>query len=190
MTTFLFLRHGETEWNRLGKYTGQTDIPLTEVGKEQALSVREKIAKLGVTAAYSSDLQRAVDTARYALSLTTNIPFQVDPRLREIHQGEWEGLHVDDIKARYAKEFENRKSDPIRVAPPGGESVGEVKNRVIEALSEIEEQHQKDARILISSHGLSIAVARVTFGNIPIDEVWEYIPANAEIITIERSGAF
>ncbi len=189
MATFLFLRHGETEWNRLGKYTGQADIPLTNVGVEQASSLQEKMPEFNIAAVYSSDLKRAINTAKHALKLLDDMPIELEPRLREIDQGEWEGMHVDEIKERYAAEFESRKADPISVAPPGGESVGQVQSRVIAALRDIGKKHQGE-RVLISSHGLAIAVARVFFGNIPIEQVWDYVPANAEIITIDTDGTF
>jgi broad specificity phosphatase PhoE len=128
-------------------------------------------------AIFSSDLTRAQQTAQI-LSRTNGAPLFLDPRLREIDQGEWEGLLFEDIRARYTAAFEERLRDPLTVAPPGGETVGQVRQRVLEAIHEIIARYPH-GHIAIISHGLSLAIVIVHFNNLDIQKVWDHIPENA-----------
>lgn len=177
MTTLILIRHGETDWNIEGRYTGQSDIPLNKRGLQQAETLAKKINVDTIDAIYSSDLQRAFETAK-RLRDQGDIPLFLDARLREIHQGEWEGLHFDEIHARYRQAWEQRKNAPMEVAPPGGETVGEVRQRVLGAVREIIDQHPGET-IAIVSHGLCLAIIQVEANGLPIETVWDYIPSNA-----------
>ena len=135
---------------------------------------------------YSSDLVRAYDTAK-EIAQSFDLKVTTDQRLREINQGLWEGMHFPDIKKKFAEEFAKRQEDPINISAPGGETVGQVRDRVLAAINEFLAQHGQDERIAIVCHGFVIAVIRVYFGNIPIEQVWDYIPGNTEIIRLESN---
>jgi len=92
MPEYILVRHGQTQWNKEGKYTGQSDIPLNQTGIEQAEAASADILKLEPDLIFSSDLQRATQTAHLIRADQPSIPLITDERLREIHQGEWEGL--------------------------------------------------------------------------------------------------
>lgn len=92
----LVLRHGESEWNALGKWQGQADPPLTDDGREQAFRAAEKLGTFDVIAC--SDLQRAHETATIISNSLGVGPLVVDERFRETHVGEWQGLTHDDIE--------------------------------------------------------------------------------------------
>jgi broad specificity phosphatase PhoE len=83
-----------------------------------------------------------------------------------------------DIRSLYAQAFEERLQNPLEVAPPGGETVGQVRQRVLEAIDEIVERFPQGS-VAIVSHGLSLAIIKVHFNNFPIDTVWDHIPSNA-----------
>ncbi len=183
MAEIHLIRHGQTTWNKIGKYTGQTDVELTEEGREQARKLQPLIADIPFVAAYSSDLQRAVETAEIALS-GRDVALQQDKRIREIHQGEWEGMHVDEIKERFALEFEHRRANPLTVGAPGGETIQELRDRVLGFLAELQQKHAAQEHVLISAHGVVIALVRVEHAGIPMEKVWDYIPANAELISL------
>ncbi len=180
MTTLILIRHGETDWNFEGRYTGQSDIPLNARGLRQAEALNSKLCGKKIEAIYSSDLLRASQTA-LRLKAGGNTPLHLDPRLREIDQGEWEGLHLDEIRARYRQAWERRKNAPLEVAPPGGETVGEVRQRVLEAVREIIERHSRET-VAIVSHGLVLAIIQVEAHGRAIERVWEHIPSNANPI--------
>ena len=182
MTTLILIRHGETDWNIEGRYTGQSDVPLNACGLEQADSLAKQLQGKKIDAIYSSDLRRAHQTAK-ALAESRGTRLLIDPRLREIHQGEWEGMLFKDIRASYSQAWEQRERDPLLVAPPGGETVGQVRTRVLEALRDILHQHP-DSHLAIVSHGLVLALIKVHIAGLPIETVWDHIPQNAEPETI------
>ena len=138
MTTLFLIRHGQTNWNLEGKYTGQSDIPLNSTGRLQALQAALAFRNDPPEAFYASDLVRALETAEIVANGCGFLAqIETDPRLREINQGVWEGMHFDDIKAKFGAEFAAREANPLAVAAPEGETVGQVQSRVLAALSEI-----------------------------------------------------
>jgi len=177
MTELILIRHGETDWNNEGRYQGQSDVPLNATGQKQAEDLAQKLRQETLDAIFSSDLARAQQTAQ-VLSDMNGASLFLDSRLREIDQGEWEGMLFDDIRRRYKKAFEKRLRDPLQVAPPGGETVGQVRERVLEAIKEIINRYPHGL-VAVVSHGLSLAVVKVHFNNLAIDTVWDHIPQNA-----------
>ena len=183
MTKFILIRHGQTEWNKQGIYTGQSDIPLNDTGRNQAKTVAIGIQPIKPDRIFTSDLIRAVETAR-AIQNKAGVPLIKDKRLREIHQGEWEGLHVDEIKRRFTDKFMQRKGDPLNVAPPGGETIGQVYQRVSDFLYEIITKYPQD-KIVIVAHAIVLAIINIISEHLPIDHVFDYIPKNAKIHQLE-----
>lgn len=177
-TTLLLIRHGQTEWNNQGRYTGQSDIPLNDIGREQAQRLAQRLRADPPDVVISSDLKRALETAG-PIAAACELPVSSDPRLREIDQGVWEGMQFSDIKARYRQEFADRLADPLQVAPPQGETVGQVQARVMAALQEILQTHA-GKRVALVAHGLVLALIKAHFEGHPIRKVWDLIPANAE----------
>lgn len=177
MTRLILIRHAETDWNVEGRYQGQSDVPLNERGRMQADKMAQSLAPAGLAAIYSSDLARAQETAE-ALARATALPVRIDPRLREIDQGEWEGMPFTDILARYPQELARRRDDPLAAAAPGGETVLQVMERVLEAVRKIIRQHPRDT-VAIVSHGLPLAIVRTHYGGYPIGQVWDLIPENS-----------
>jgi broad specificity phosphatase PhoE len=130
-------------------------------------------------AIYSSDLARATQTAG-ALAATTGAPIHLDRRLREIDQGEWEGLLFTEIELRYPEIFQRRRLDPLAVHPPGGESVDQVRRRVLEVIHEIIRIYPT-GRVAVVSHGLALALAKVHLARLPLESVWDHVPPNASV---------
>lgn len=178
MTHLYLVRHGQTDWNVEGRWQGQADVPLNVRGRQQAAQVARALSKLGLVAIYSSDLLRARETA-HKLAALTGLEVQLDPRLREIHQGQWQGMLVTEIQERYGEAFQRRKDDPLNVAPPGGETVLQVKERVVGAIEDIVQQHPQE-RVAVVSHGFALAVIQVHYQNRPVTDAWKMIPENDE----------
>lgn len=183
MTRLILIRHGETDWNVEGRYQGQSDVPLNAHGREQAARLAEALREADIRAVYSSDLARARETAE-ALARATGLTVHPDRRLREIDQGEWEGMLFADIQARYAREFERRRADPLSVAPPGGETVGQVRQRVLAAVEDILRRHPAET-VAVISHGLALAIVRAEYQGHPIEKVWDLIPENSTPVEIQ-----
>ena len=187
MTSLYLIRHGQTDWNIEQRWQGQSDIPLNAAGHQQAARVAAELVTANFSAIYSSDLSRAYETA-LALSRISGLPVQREPRLREIHQGEWQGLREIDIQARYGNAFRERKQQPLHIAPPGGETVVQVRDRVVSAVNDICIMHP-DERVALVSHGFALALIQVHFSQMPIETAWQIIPANAEWRELEIDGS-
>jgi len=178
MTDYILVRHGQTQWNKEGKYTGQSDIPLNETGEKQAIAISKKVLSLRPAIIYASDLKRAVRTAELIRDKAEHVPLITDKRLREIHQGEWEGLQEQEIKKRFENQFAKRKDNPLDTAPPGGETIGDVYQRVRDFLREKNDQHQEQ-NVLIVAHGVVLAIIELISCGDAIEKVFDHIPKNA-----------
>ncbi|HVR46401.1 MAG TPA: histidine phosphatase family protein [Candidatus Binatia bacterium] len=123
------IRHGPTEWNETGRFQGSTDLPLSERGRAHALAIASALGADGFRKVYSSDMQRARETAR-ALADAYGVPLVDDSRLREFDFGRWEGLTWDEILA-HDPELARRPRNAARYyRPAGGESFEQVRRRV------------------------------------------------------------
>ncbi|MDD5369541.1 MAG: histidine phosphatase family protein [Anaerolineaceae bacterium] len=178
MSELHLIRHGQTDWNIQGRYQGQADMPLNPAGLAQARALAKAMEGQAFMAIYSSDLQRARQTAQI-LANRLGLVLRLDARLREIHQGEWQGLLVTDLALRYAAEMAARRKNPVAARAPGGESVAEVAARVYAAADEIARNHPL-GRILVVSHGLALATLIARGRNIPLEQVYSLIPDNAQ----------
>lgn len=185
-TRLHLIRHGETDWNREGRWQGQIDIPLNQQGLEQARRTAAALEGTPIDAIYSSNLLRAMQTAEI-LAASRGLPMRLDARLREIHQGEWQGLRVSEIEARHASLYEQRSSNPYAFAPPGGESTAEVQVRVLSFLAETSQKHPGEA-VAVVSHGFVLAVIRAAYQAQAAENLFSLVPQNGEIITIDLAG--
>jgi len=178
MTRLILVRHGQTDWNAESRWQGQVDVPLNSRGLEQARQLAEGLAGAGIQVIYASDLQRARQTVE-PLSRLTGLPVLIDPRLREINVGEWQGLLVDEIAARYSELFRRRQVDPSAFTPPGGETIEQVQRRAYQVLDEILERHP-DETVAIVAHGFVIALLRLRLEGRPVGDVWQLVPRSGQ----------
>ena len=178
MTELLLIRHGLTDWNLEGRYTGQSDVPLNQRGMDQARRMAEELRGEPLAAIYSSDLARCAKTAEL-LAEVSGAPLHLDPRLREIAQGEWEGMLFEEIRTRFQEAWAQRQANPMERSAPGGETVGQGQHRVLRALDEILAKHPSQT-VAIVSHGLALAIIRVHLEQAAMESVWDRIPPNAE----------
>ena len=179
VTTRLWLvRHGQTDWNLVGRFQGQADPPLNATGLRQARDLAARLDGAAYAALYSSDLLRARQTAA-ALAEHTGLAVRLDERLREVHHGEWDGLLVTEVQSRHADGWAERQRDPDVARPPGGETVVEVAERVAAALDDIARRHP-GAEVLVVSHGLALATALCRAWGRPLRVAHDLVPPNAE----------
>jgi broad specificity phosphatase PhoE len=139
VTTILLARHGETDWNRDGRYQGWADPPLNETGRAQARVLAEQLRTTPFDAVYSSDLRRAHETAEI-VAATHGLDLVADTGLREIDVGSWSGLTREEIEERFRGER------------PDGESREEHTARVLGAVERIARANP-GRRILVVTHG-------------------------------------
>lgn len=151
-TTLLLLRHGRTEWNRTGRWHGQADVPLDELGVRQAKAFAELVPKLRPDAVVASPLRRATQTAASAAAaLGTQVAF--DKRLLEVDVGEWEGL-VDAEVFGLDPAFQRLRGSDRRFSATG-ETPTECGERVAGALADLAATYA-GKRVLVVSHAYAI----------------------------------
>jgi len=129
----LLLRHGQSEWNALGRWQGTADPPLSALGRRQAAFVGSVLAASSeqFEAVWASDLSRAAETATIVAEALGAGPVRTEPRLREAHVGEWEGLTTDEIEAAWPGYVGAQRR------PPGFEPFESVVGRVVPAVIDI-----------------------------------------------------
>lgn len=137
MTRLLLIRHGESETNHSGCFTGQLDAGLSELGKRQAACCAPYLAEYyDIAAVYAADLKRASETARPTAEYLS-LPLRTDPRLREIRVPQWQGVPFTDIEARDPEAKKLWDTDIGNFALAGAESVRDVLHRFTSALRDI-----------------------------------------------------
>jgi broad specificity phosphatase PhoE len=147
-------RHGQTDWNVATRFQGQADIPLNETGLAQASAAAPVLAALRPGQLWASDLGRTRQTAA-ALTEVTGLEARLDPRLREIHVGSWEGLHGAELEASEPAAYAAlRRGEDVRRSATG-ETVSEVGERVAGALTEIGEAADDGTTVVVTTHGLA-----------------------------------
>ena len=149
MTTILIARHGQSDWNHEKRWQGHADRPLTERGREQAQALADRLAHIELDAVYSSDLQRARDTAA-VVAESQGLELRQLPDLREVDVGSWSGLTRAEAEERFPEGFAR-----WRDGYPGwkdGETYEAMTDRVLRAVDEIAAAHE-GGRVLVVSHG-------------------------------------
>jgi alpha-ribazole phosphatase/probable phosphoglycerate mutase len=137
MTVVVLCRHGEPEEAGRGRFCGALDVGLSERGRAHAVALA---ACVEADVVYTSPLRRCVETAR-ALAARLGVEPVVEPRLREIEFGELDGVAYEDAERRWPALYTELLRSPATVRFPGGESYGELRIRVCEALDELLDRH-------------------------------------------------
>jgi len=161
-------RHGRTEWNATGRFQGQTDISLDEVGRDQADGAARRLASLQPELLVSSDLHRARDTMA-ALAALTGLAIDLDFRLRETFAGDWQGLTGAEIASRYPDDYKAwRAGDPLlRVG--GGETRQEVAERMASAVRDVAARLSDDGLAVLTTHGGAARLGIAALIGMPLD---------------------
>ena len=161
------VRHGETDWNNDGRFQGHVNIPLNEKGKIQAQEAYEKLKAINFDLIYSSDLERAAETARI-INAYREIPIRYDQRLRERDAGKYSGLTLSEIAKIKGVDLTISKyvSDDIL---EGIEPLSQLISRVTEFIDHL--MNSKFKRCLIIGHGGSLSIIASNLTGIPFKEM-------------------
>ena len=158
-TRVVLIRHGETEWNRDRRIQGQTDTPLSALGRQQALAIGQRLKRERFTAIYASDLQRAWDTAQaIGQAALAERPDAVQPvadrRLREMDFGEWEGKTSAEIAASHPEAHARSKHRDADFRIPGGESFRDLYERTVDAVTSLVDAHPGGTLCVVAHGGI------------------------------------
>jgi broad specificity phosphatase PhoE len=152
VTTILLARHGESDWNRTRRWQGHADRPLTALGRRQARELAERLANTELDAVYSSDLQRARETAEIVAS-GRGLAVHELPALREVDVGSWSGLTRDEAAERFPDAY--KRWEEGGEGWDDGETYEQLGDRIIGAVKRIAADHPGE-RVLVVTHGGSI----------------------------------
>jgi 2,3-bisphosphoglycerate-dependent phosphoglycerate mutase len=185
LTRVSLIRHGETAWNVNGRWQGQAQVPLNDEGRRQAALLGEHLRPRAaeISAIYSSDSLRARETAQLIAS-PLGKPVYLDPRLREIDLGEWQGLTEEEVRAWDSERLALVRADPWNMPRPGGESWSEVAERALSAIQEFVNANQ-GGHILAVSHGGAI---RVLLQRLAIDTGSTFPVGNTSLTVLLHHG--
>lgn len=166
---------------------GWSDVELSEQGFEQAEKVAERFSSLSLKGLYSSDLQRAIQTAEAIGKKHGALPIRT-PLLREINFGKWEGLTYNEIRSSYGEEVRKWFDDPFQRAPIGGETLAEVCQRMELFLRDIASR-ENEGTVVVVSHGGLIRSILHCYLKQKIQQLWEIQVDNASVSLLEKQGA-
>uniref|UniRef100_UPI0035939351 histidine phosphatase family protein n=1 Tax=Thiocapsa sp. TaxID=2024551 RepID=UPI0035939351 len=155
MPTRLFLvRHGATELTAEDRFSGATDVPLSEEGRKQVENLASRLAGEPLDAIYASPMGRTVETARIlAKPHGAEVRVETESALREIDYGHWEGKTRAEVEAQCGDEYDNWQEDPLTIAPRDGESGVQVLARALPVVRRIVEQHHQGSVLVVCHKG-------------------------------------
>ncbi|MBB6099625.1 broad specificity phosphatase PhoE [Deinobacterium chartae] len=186
MLRLTLVRHGITEWNRLGRWQGHTDTELSPEGERQARQLGRRWQGRRFDRVYSSDLRRAHRTAELALPDAEII---LEPRLREVSFGEFDGK--TEQENRLHPLFADWAADPYRSPAPGGESLEDLLIRLLPWVSELED----GLDVVAFSHSCTLRTLISHLVRLPMEpregRIWPFVitTPHTSVSVLERSGS-
>jgi broad specificity phosphatase PhoE len=180
---FVFVRHGETDWNRDRRVQGSQGASLNAAGHDQSKALARLLWEVPLQAVYASALPRAVETASYVAG-PHGVGVVTEPRLNEIHHGDWEGMAEADLPDLDL--YRRWREDPTSCTLPGAEPLPAVRARAISAMREIAERHPPgEGLVAVVSHQIVLALLKCYILDRPLSQIRKHAlsVASYEVIT-------
>lgn len=187
------VRHGETDWNRIHRVQGRTDIPLNDYGRHLARETAEGMKDIRIDLGYTSPLLRAKETAQIILG-DRDVPLYEDSRIEELSFGSYEGMSAaGGEKDAQSEAFNRFFTDTANYIPPrDAETVPQLYERTGDFLAEIcAREDLRDKSVLVSTHGAAMtALLNRIRGNLSVSEFWrDEVPPNCSVTEVEIRDA-
>jgi broad specificity phosphatase PhoE len=184
--TLILVRHGQTDWNIGGRYMGWRDEGLNEEGLRQAGMLARRLGRWPISAVFCSPLKRAVSTAE-AIAGCHSLRVQTVEELGEMRIGDWEGMYAGDIAARYPELWKTWRMNPGDFRMPGGESLGEVRERAVRAFNRM--MDGAEGRMVVAvTHDVVVRLLAAYCLGVSADIYRRLEVGNASITVIEQAG--
>lgn len=183
-TSFILIRHGQTEWNRQERFRGHADIPLNETGKAQAQKLAQRLAPEKIDAIYCSPLQRTVQTAE-PIAAAHGLELVKEDALVDLDVGALEGQTVDEARLAFPEVMDKWLNAPGKVKFPKGESIKSVRARSEKLLGELAAKHAGQTVVLVTHRVLCHTMLCVVLG-LDLDALWTIRQDNACIDRFEK----
>jgi len=189
MVRLLLVRHAATAWTAQRRFQGQTDVPLSPHGHRQVAGLTQRLMTETIDRLYASDLQRAWETAR-AIAVPHAVGVQPEPRLREMAFGRWEGLTYAEIQQRDAQHLAAWERDQLHIAPPAGETLRLMTERVRAAYTSVVAASQGKTVGLVA-HGGPLQVLLCLALGLQPQAYWQFAmaPASLSELCVYEQGA-
>ncbi|MBA3029990.1 MAG: histidine phosphatase family protein [Desulfobacteraceae bacterium] len=190
-STRIFLaRHGQTEWNRSGRFQGRSDVPLNDEGKEQVRALGLALKSTPFTAIYTSPLSRAMETAERIGAWYPEIPIIKEEGFVEMELADFDGMEARKWMSDHADFAKAWRDNPgcVRMPGPGGECLEDVQARALTALERISQSHPAGSTLLICSHNFVILSILCKAKGISLDKFRELKQDTAAFSVIRLQG--
>jgi phosphoserine phosphatase len=181
----LLVRHGETQWNREGRFQGQIDIPLNDNGRVQASQAGEFLKSATIDAAVTSSMSRPKETAELILKHHPNVQLQTTEILWEISHGLWEGKLESEIEAGYPGLLQEWQTKPETVQMPEGENLDDVWRRAVEGWSAIVQAAKPGTTTLVVAHDAINKAILCYLAGLPAASFWNFKQGNGAVSVID-----
>lgn len=166
MLKIFFFRHGQTALSRENMFCGSSNPPLTVDGRQMAQSIADYYGDLKWKAIYASPMKRTIATAT-PISKKLGLKIHLEPGLKEISYGKWEGKTVDEVKQRWNLDYIKWQADPGWNAPTGGETANQIAARAIPVIDRIKQKFH-DGNVCVISHKATIRIMLCSFLGIDV----------------------
>ncbi len=191
MSQLILLRHGESTFNALGKFTGTTDVPLTDKGKQQAANAAELLKSIQIDTIFTSERIRAIDTFTIINNkLGLNLPFIKDHRLNEQDFGDLEGVEKEEAIRLFGEEQVLEWRRAFDAHPPRGERFLAVQTRVALCYEELIAPELTEGRnVLVVAHGNSLRALSIFLLKLNLSEIPTFELGNAEPMILDFAAS-
>ncbi|WP_115132116.1 histidine phosphatase family protein [Synechococcus sp. N26] len=184
-TRLILVRHGETDWNKAGRFQGQIDIPLNENGRRQAAAARDFLKDIPIDRAWSSTLSRPTETAQIILEAHPDVPLTQIDGLVEIGHGVWEGKLESEIREDWSELLDTWKRAPETVQMPEGETIQDVWARSVRSWGEIAGELKPEETVLVVAHdAVNKTILCDLLGLTPAD-IWAVKQGNGGVTVVD-----
>ncbi len=185
-TRLLLIRHGETDWNRAGRFQGQIDVPLNDNGRNQGNLAAEFLKTVPIEFGFTSTMLRPKETAQIILKYHPQVELAEDADLREISHGLWEGKFESDIEAEYPGELERWREEPEQVQMPEGENLVGVSARAIAAWQKLLAQVGNNNQVgIVVAHDATNKVLLCHLLGLGLADFWKIKQGNGAVTVID-----
>ena len=187
-TRVCIIRHGETDWNRIRRFQGRSDLPLNSTGRDQARALALALKYEPLNAIYSSPLLRAMETVYHIMAFHPSVPVFNEEGLVEMDLGDFEGLEAQHWAEQYPDFRKTWQKNPASVKMPGGESLHEVQLRAIDTLERITQAYPSESTLLLCCHNFVNLTILCYALEVPLDRFREIRQDTAALNILYMKG--
>ena len=182
MAKLILIPAAQTEWRAQGRFSGDADLPLNEIGHRQAMTDAEVVTELHPATIVCGPEQATRQTASI-IAHELHLRTRSEKDLRELDLGHWEGLTTEDFQDRFGKVYRQWRQEPMSVEPPEGEAVAEAAKRLTERVRKIVKRHEGEVIALVLGQ-FAVAILRCELDDRSYERFWDHVDGD------ERCHAF